>query len=159
MKSRLLILAMFLLSIAFVGQALGATLVPTPNKVPTGAYVNGPGGATDDNPYWQMLTLTMAQIHATGTTFNVFLPSDMTVADVDNDGSSLNDISYNWVDADAGSELKEVVATTITSNNQITFTLPSNLITPATPDADLTGNGAWVIGANWSIAAGAANWR
>ncbi|MHB9029660.1 MAG: hypothetical protein ACYC9O_12905, partial [Candidatus Latescibacterota bacterium] len=93
MRSKLLILAILLLSIAFVGQAFGATITATPANVPKGAYVNGPGGATDDNFYWQSVTLTAAAGHLAAATATVTLPEGMTIADADGDANYSEEIS------------------------------------------------------------------
>jgi len=98
-----MLLLMIVISTAFVGQAFGATLSVTPTKVPKGAYVNGPGGATDDNFYWQMVTLTSAAVHAFGGAANptITLPDGMTIADTDGDADYSEEISLTYTATNA----------------------------------------------------------
>ena len=91
---------MFLLSISFVGQAVAATITAYPTNVPKGAYVNGPGGATDDNFYWQVITLTSGAAHVATTTATITLPDGMTIADTDGDGNYSEEISVIFTAAD-----------------------------------------------------------
>lgn len=156
MKSRFLILVILLLSIAFVGQAFGAsTLTPYPTKAPKGAYVNGGGVQADDNFFWQMLTLTTVDAeHASGTAvgdsmcFTLYLPTSMTVADVDNDGNYADEISYVWKDTDAGSEFVDVVLNYVNATNSaITFEVPRDRASNGGFTGDATG---------WTLADGAA---
>lgn len=93
MRSKFLILTMLVLSIALVGQAFGATLTAYPTKVPKGAYVNGPGGASDYNFFWQELTLTVGAAHVDTKTITIHLPEDMGIADPDGDDDYDEEIS------------------------------------------------------------------
>lgn len=99
MRSKLLILTMLVLSIALAGQAFGAaTATITPNTVPKGAYVNGPGGPADDNFYWQALKITFGGAHTFETAaITITLPTGMYIADTDEAGSVDNDVSLSWV--------------------------------------------------------------
>jgi len=98
MRSRLIVLMILLLVLFGAGQVFAATYTQLPSQVPKGAYVNGPGGATDDNYYWQAIKVTFGDTHAAASPFlTITLPTDMTVADTDGD-TSYNDevsISYN----------------------------------------------------------------
>lgn len=103
MRSKLLILAILLLSITLTGQALAATATVTPSQVPKGAYVNGPGGATDDNYYWQAMKITFAAANAIAApAVTVTLPTGLTVANTDGDASYADEISLSWSTAGAG---------------------------------------------------------
>jgi len=94
MRSKLLILTLIVLSIALVGQAFGATITAYPTKVPKGAYVNGPGGATDDNFFWQTVVITFGAAHAaTPETITLTLPDGMSIANADGaDGGGAADV-------------------------------------------------------------------
>ncbi len=93
MKSRLLILVIALLSITITGQAFAATITAYPNVVPKGAYVNGPGGTSDDNFFWQVVTLTPGAGHAIAATATITLPDGMTIANTDGDASYVDEVS------------------------------------------------------------------
>ncbi|MBN1290577.1 MAG: hypothetical protein JXB48_01975, partial [Candidatus Latescibacteria bacterium] len=104
MKSRLLIFLAILLMIFGVSQAYGAaTVTSLLSQVPKGAYVNGPGGATDDNYYWQAVHITLGGAHAANAAaITITPPTDMTVADTDGDAGFADEISVSYTTAGAG---------------------------------------------------------
>jgi len=83
MNSKFSILLVLLLMIGVAGQASAATITATPSNVPKGAYVYGPGGATDDNYFFQTVVLTSGAAHVSGQNVIITLPTGMTIADTD----------------------------------------------------------------------------
>ena len=56
-----------------------------------------PWGATSTNPYWQHLVINLSRPPSAGNTITINLPADMTVADVNGNGSVDDDISVDGV--------------------------------------------------------------
>ncbi len=111
MNSKFTIVLILLLMFAGVGQALAATITATPSNVPKGAYLNGPGGATDDNYFFQTVILEAEQNHALTENIVITLPDGMTIADTDNATPT------DWTDevsVSASVALTSVVATAST---------------------------------------------
>ena len=104
MKSRLLIFLAILLMIFGVSQAYGAATVTSYlSQVPKGAYVNGPGGATDDNYYWQSVHIVVGGVHAIAApAITITLPTDMTIADTDGGADYADEVSVSYSTAGAG---------------------------------------------------------
>jgi hypothetical protein len=86
-----------------VSQAYGAaTVTSLLNQVPKGAYVNGPGGAADDNYYWQSLHIIFGGAHAANDPgITITLPTDMTIADTDGDTNHDDEVSISYNSAAA----------------------------------------------------------
>ena len=104
MRSKLLILLAIFLTVVGVSQAFGAaTVTSLLSQVPKGAYVNGPGGAADDNYYWQAVHIIVGGAHATNAAaITITPPTDMTVADTDGDGNFDDEIALSYTTAGAG---------------------------------------------------------
>ena len=105
MNSKFSILLILLLMFGVAGQAYGAAGISVlPTNVPKGAYVNGPLGGTDDNYFWQSVTITPGLLHADTQNLIITLPTGMTLADVDGidfSGSGSNydeEVTVSWVD-------------------------------------------------------------
>ncbi|MFC1650418.1 T9SS type A sorting domain-containing protein [Candidatus Latescibacterota bacterium] len=92
MSSKRLIFIILLLMIGLAGQSLAATITATPSNVPKGAYVDGPGGLTDDNMFFQTVVLTSGDAHVGGTV-KIVLPEGMTIPDVAGGGYA-DEISF-----------------------------------------------------------------
>lgn len=56
-----------------------------------------PRGATTSNPYWQHLVIDLVKNPSAGNTITIPLPSGVTVADIDGDGSVTDEISLDGV--------------------------------------------------------------
>ena len=104
MRSKLLILLAIFLTVVGVGQAFGAaTVTSLLSQVPKGAYVNGPGGAADDNYYWQAVNIIFGGAHATNAAaITITPPTDMTVADTNGDGNFNDEIAIDYTTAGGG---------------------------------------------------------
>ena len=57
--------------------------------------VNVPVGATDSNPYWRGLVIHLRQNPSVGNTIAIFLPEDVSIADIDGDGSYEDEIALD----------------------------------------------------------------
>ncbi|MCE5248662.1 T9SS type A sorting domain-containing protein [bacterium] len=112
MKSRLLIVLSLVFMIIGVSNALAATLTVTPDQVPKGAYVNGPKGETDDNYYWQVLSLTSGAAHVSGQTITITFPSDVTLAKVNSAGTYDSHVTLYYTDVSAGGMTVAVTSAT-----------------------------------------------
>ncbi len=121
MRSKLLILAILLLSIALAGQALAAaTVTVVPSNVPKGAYVNGGGVADNDNAYFQQVKIDLNDYHADAGVFTLYLPTGAYLADPDGDTILSEDISVVYTDA-AGETTKIRYFGTNAQQNQLYF--------------------------------------
>jgi len=56
---RIILLTAVIACILGAGTVLAQNATLTPSQVPQGAYVNGPGGAADDNYYFQKLYIEL----------------------------------------------------------------------------------------------------
>jgi len=88
-------LSVFILAFILLGgSAMAATVTLTPSTVPVGAYVNGSDG---DQHFVQSLVFTIedngAGGWADGDDIIITLPTSMTIADVDEDGIYLDEVS------------------------------------------------------------------
>jgi len=92
------LLLIMLLIIVGAGNALAqAIFTVTPSQVPKGAYVNGSGGATDDNYYWQTLYIKFSAANSQATPgLTITLPTGVTVADVNGDSGIRSEIALSW---------------------------------------------------------------
>ncbi|MFC1511641.1 FlgD immunoglobulin-like domain containing protein [Candidatus Latescibacterota bacterium] len=105
-----------LLAVCLGVNAYAQTASVLPDQVPKGAYVNGPGGTTDDNQYFQQVHIVMAGTHAAGTIV-ITLPTGMTVADYDG-GGFLAQVGVSYTTAGTGT-----FTATAADANSITLTL------------------------------------
>ena len=138
MRSRHIMILASLLILIMASQAFAATITPVPLKVPKGAYVNGGGTNSDDNFYWQKLTIDPAAAHTTGSTFTVTLPTGMYLADVNNDGLLHSEVTASWNDAGVAS-FASVVPQGVSSLTSLRFSLGDNTVTNGTFGTDATG--------------------
>ncbi len=99
----------YVVDTALVGTLIRLTAKPdmaptdisvTPTQLPKGAYVNGPGGATDDNYFWQTIHYTFSTVVANGT-ITIDLPDGVHIANSDGDGSFTDEIAITWGTVDA----------------------------------------------------------
>jgi flagellar hook assembly protein FlgD len=120
MRSKLLILLAIILTVVGVSQAFGAaTVTSLLSQVPKGAYVNGPGGATDDNYYWQAVHITFGGAHAdNAAAITITPPTDMTVADTNGDTNFNDEIAIDYTTANATT----FSVNAATANNSIVIT-------------------------------------
>ena len=129
MRSKLLILLAIFLTVVGVSQAFGAaTVTSLLSQVPKGAYVNGPGGAADDNYYWQAVHITFGGAHAANAAaITITPPTDMTVADTDGDTNFNDEIAISYTTAGAGT----FAAAAGTAANSIVITLAGAAVAAA----------------------------
>ncbi len=90
-------ISVFIFLLLFIGStAFGATVALTPSTVPIGAYLNGSDG---DQYFMQCLKITLAEdgggAYANGEDIIITLPTSMTIADVDDDGSYEDEVSVS----------------------------------------------------------------
>ncbi|MFC1485534.1 FlgD immunoglobulin-like domain containing protein [Candidatus Latescibacterota bacterium] len=116
MSLKKLIFLSLLLAVCLGVNAYAQTASVLPDQVPKGAYVNGPGGTTDDNQYFQQVHIVMAGTHAAGTIV-ITLPTGMTVADYDG-GGFLAQVGVSYTTAGTGT-----FTATAADANSITLTL------------------------------------
>ena len=101
MSSKKIILLILLLMFAIAGQAFAqsAEILPS-GEIPKGAYVNGPGGGTDDNYYFITIKIEFDVAGTLAGPYDIILPSDITVADVDGAAGTSNnyddEVNISW---------------------------------------------------------------
>ena len=108
--------------LACAGNVFAQSAIVTPNQVPQGAYVNGPGGATDDNYFWQHIAISLVvNGDGAGQTITINLPSNITLADATGGGVDAN-VSLAWTGTGLGADFAVNAATddthiVVTQNN------------------------------------------
>ncbi len=150
MRSRNLLILTLLLLVIGASQAFSqATMSVTPAKVPTGAYVNGPEGTAtagnpDDNYFFQQINYSPSRIHQYGSSFTVDLPADMTLADINNDGSMINEVSTTGVNTSGTDGMPRFATMGVDAAfNTITFYLGNEVLTNGTFDDDYATGPSW----------------
>lgn len=96
LRAKLLLILMMLLVLGGVSEVFAAASIDVvPSKVPKGAYYNS---STDNNLYWQRITLTLNELLPVGGTdlITITLPTDLDMPDLTNDGNFTKEISWSY---------------------------------------------------------------
>ncbi len=103
--------------------------------------VNVPVGATDSNPYWQGLVIHLRQNPSVGNTIAIFLPEDVSIADIDGDGSYEDEIALDDASTPGtgytsvlGSSARHIVLTSATGGIAGSLYVHFPIATPPNPN-------------------------
>ena len=114
--------------------------------------VNVPRGATDSNPYWQGLVIDLRQNPSVGNTIAIFLPEDVSIADIDGDGSYEDEIALDDAStpgtgytAVEGSTAHKILLTSETGGIAGSLYVHFPITTPANQDRENTVYGQVVF--------------
>ena len=114
--------------------------------------VNLPRGATDSNPYWQGLVIDLRQNPSVGNTIEIFLPEDVSIADIDGDGSYEDEIALDDASTPGtgytsvqGSTANQILLTSETGGIAGSLYVHFPITTPANQDRENTVYGQVVF--------------